>query len=111
MDILIFTRESDRSSAFEDVKDYFSQEFKDKEFEWKCTGQMLSASLQISEEEITAAFRELVKRYPQLDVKAVSSRDIREDDRSAQWWQTTEIYSVGENGEKKIVSSSSTYWN
>lgn len=111
MDILFYIGEFDSAPVFEGVKNYFSQEFKDKKFEWKYTGQVLSASLQISEEEITAAFEELVKRYPQLNVKAVYSQDIREDDRSAQWWQTTKIYSEEKNGEKKIVSSSSTYWN
>ncbi len=111
MDILFYIGEFDSAPVFEGVKKYFSQEFKDKMFEWKYTGQELSASLQISEEEITAAFEELVKRYPQLNVKAVYSQDIREDDRSAQWWQTTKIYSEEKNGEKKIVSSSSTYWN
>ena len=37
------------------------------------------------------------------------SYEVREDDRSAQWWGTTKIYSEEEDGEIKIVSSSSTY--
>ncbi len=44
-------------------------------------------------------------------VEASYSYDVREGDTSAQWWGTTGIYSTTEDGETKIVSSSSTYWN
>ena len=49
---------------------------------------------------------------PVFDSVAASySYDVREGDTSAQWWETTGIYSTTENGESKIGSSSSTYWN
>lgn len=111
MDILIYTHEKDSLLILEDVKAYFLQEFSDKEFEWKCSDTRITTSLQVSEQEIVRVFKELVKKYPELNVEAVYSYDIREDDRSAQWWSTTRICSEKEDGETKIVRSSSTYWN
>lgn len=111
MDILIYTRETSSSSVFEHVKDYFTEKFPDKEFEWDCSDTSLAASVQVGEKEIVGIFEELVRRYPLLDVKASFSQEVREDDRSAQWWETVKISSKEENGEKKIVRSSSVYWN
>lgn len=111
MDIVISSHEKDPSLIFESVRDYFSQEFPMEKFAWKCSGPVLTISLPVGEKEITAVFEVLVKKHPQLHVEASYSYDVREDDRSAQWWGTTRIYSEEENGETKIVSSSSTYWN
>lgn len=111
MNILICSHEKDPSSTFESVKAYFRQRFPAEDFEWKCTGAILSVSLPAGEKDVISAFEELVKIYPELEVEASCSYDVREDDRSAQWWGTTRIYSKRENGETKIVSSSSTYWN
>lgn len=111
MDIVISSHEKDSSLIFKSVRDYFSQEFPMEKFEWKCSGSALAISLPVDEKEITDVFEELVKIYPQLHVEASYSYDVREDDRSAQWWGTTRIYSEKENGETKIVSSSNTYWN
>lgn len=72
---------------------------------------MLTATQSMEEKEIMEAFAELVKKYKRLHVEALDTCDIREDDRSAQWWRTVRIYSKEENGETKIVSSASTYWN
>ena len=111
MNIIVYTHEENASSVLNNVKDYFSQEFPEEEIKWETTHTMLRTSLPISETEITRVFEELVKKYPQLDVEASYSYDIREDDRSAQWWGTTNIYSEWEDGEVQIVSRSSTYWN
>lgn len=111
MDIVISCYEKDTSLVFKNVRDYFSQEFPMEKFEWKCSGSALTISLPVGEKEITDVFERLVKKHPQLHVEASYSYDVRENDRSAQWWGTTRIYSEKENGETKIVSSSSTYWN
>lgn len=111
MNILVSIHEKESSLVLEWVKAYFLQEFPDKKLEWRGSGTMLSISLPIGEKEITRIFEELVKRYPKLNVEASCSYEVREDDRSAQWWGTTKIYSQRENGEIRIVSSSSTYWN
>lgn len=111
MDIVISSYEKDPSLIFKSVKDDFSQAFPAEKFNWKCSGSVLTISLPVSEKEITDVFEALVKKYPQLYVEASYSCDVREDDRSAQWWRTTRIYSEKEDGETKIVSSSSTYWN
>lgn len=111
MDILISAYGENASLVLENVKTYFSQEFSDKEFTWKRSGPILTTSLDTGENEITKVFEELVGKYPELDVSASYSYDVREDDRSAQWWGTTRIYSEKQDGETKIVSSSSTYWN
>lgn len=52
-----------------------------------------------------------MKKHPGLSAEASYSYDVREGDTSAQWWGITRIYSTTEDGETKIVSSSSTYWN
>lgn len=111
MDILICTHEKDSSLIFEGVKEYFSQEFPEESLEWRCRGGAIATSLSAGEREITRVFEALVKQYPGLDVEASCSYEVREDDRSAQWWGITKIYSEEEGGEIKIVSSSSTYWN
>lgn len=111
MNVLICTHEKDPSAVFEDVRAAFSQEFPEEKIPWKESGIALEAVLSASEEEITRIFEALVEKYPELRVSASYSYDVREDDRSAQWWGTTRIYSERENGETKIVSSSSTYWN
>lgn len=111
MDIVIGSYEEDPSLIFKSVKDYFSQKFPTEKFEWKRSGSVLTISLPVDEKEIAEVFEELVKKHPELNVEASYSYDVREDDRSAQWWGTTRIYSKKENGEIKIVSSSSTYWN
>nr|WP_300768078.1 hypothetical protein [uncultured Acetatifactor sp.] len=64
-----------------------------------------------TEGTISRAFEALVKKHPGLSVEASYSYDVREGDTSAQWWGITRIYSTTEDGETKIVSSSSTYWN
>ena len=111
MDISICTQKKEATPILEGVKDYFLQKFPEKAFEWKVSGTMLAATLPMGEKEITEAFRELVKKFPGLHVEALDSYDVREDDRSAQWWRTVRIYSKEENGEMKIVRSASTYWN
>ena len=111
MDILICTHEKDASAIYEAVKAYFSREFPDAALSWKHSGSMLTTSLDTGEAKITRVFEALVKSWPRLDVKAFYSYDVREDDNSAQWWGTTEIYSTTEDGETRIASSSSTYWN
>ncbi len=111
MNISICTQEREASLILEGVKDYFLQKFPEKEFEWEVSGKMLTATQSMEEKEITEAFAELVKKYKRLHVEALDTCDIREDDRSAQWWRTVRIYSKEENGETKIVSSASTYWN
>lgn len=111
MDISIKIHEEDFQLISENIKNYFLQEFPNAEFEWKHQDTTLAASFPVSENGIIRVFEELVKKYPRLDVKASCSCEIREDDRSAQWWRVTEIYSEEDDGQKKIVSSSSTYWN
>lgn len=64
-----------------------------------------------TEGTISRAFEALVKKHPGLSAEASYSYDVREGDTSAQWWGITRIYSTTEDGETKIVSSSSTYWN
>lgn len=111
MDISIYTYAKDAASILEGVKTYFSQQFPAEKLAWKESGNDLKISLTVSEEEITRVFEELVKQYPELGVNASFSYDVREGDTSAQWWGTTRIYAEKEDGEIKIVSSSSTYWN
>lgn len=111
MDIVICCYEKDAFPILEDVKTRFTQKFPDSPIQWESTDNEVRTSLLVGEEEITSLFRNLISQYPRLSVMAADSREIRPDDRSAQWWSTTKIYSETENGETRIVRSSSTYWN
>lgn len=65
----------------------------------------------VSENDIIPVFQELIEKYPELDIYALDSQDIREDDSSAQWWSTTKIKTERHPGEKTTLSvESGTYW-
>lgn len=111
MDVFITAWRRDASPVLEEIKSYFADRFPDMDLEWKRAGAMIRTSLSTDEETITAVFRELIGRYQDLEVEARYSFDIREDDRSAQWWETVRIYSEEEDGETRIFRSSDVYWN
>lgn len=69
------------------------------------------AECDVSEDEILPVFNELITKYPELDIFATYSEDIREDDSSAQWWRTTRIETEHHpDGTSTLDISSSTYW-
>jgi len=70
-----------------------------------------NAECDVSENDMIPVFRELIAKYPELDIFASCSHSVREDDRSAQWWSTTTIKTERHRGEAKTLSiDTSTYW-
>ncbi len=69
------------------------------------------AECDVSEKDIMPVLRALVEKNPELDIFAVDSEEIREDDSSAQWWRTTTIKTARRpDGTTELVRDSSTYW-
>ncbi len=64
-----------------------------------------------SENDMIPVLKELTAEYPELDISAYSSREIREEDDSAQWWRTTRIRTVHHpDGTAELDVDSNTYW-
>ncbi len=69
------------------------------------------AECAVSVDKILPVFRALIEKYPKLDIFAMDCEDIREDDRSAQWWRSTTVRTVlRPDGTAELVRDSSTYW-
>lgn len=65
-----------------------------------------------AKKDIVPVFNELIAKYPALDIFALCSEDIREDDSSAQWWRTTKIMTKHHpDGTAELSTTSDTYWN
>ena len=65
----------------------------------------------VSEERILPVFKELIEKYPKLDIYAVYAEDIRDDDRSAQWWRVTKIKTEHHSdGTTTLSTDSETHW-
>ncbi len=64
----------------------------------------------VTENDIVPVFNGLIAKYPALDLYAVYTEDIREDDRSAQWWRTTTVTTEHHPEGSKLSFESSTYW-
>ena len=65
----------------------------------------------VSEDDIIPVFEELIAKYPELDIYAIYSYEIREDDSSAQWWKTTNIKTKHHSdGTATLDIETGTYW-
>lgn len=64
-----------------------------------------------AENDILRVFNELIAKYPELNIFASYSQDIREDDSSAQWWRSTTIKTKHHpDGTATLDIDSGTYW-
>ncbi len=69
------------------------------------------AECHIPEEDIVPVLNELIVKYPELDISALYSYDVREGDTSAQWWGTTKITTKHHpDGTAALEIDSSTNW-
>ncbi len=69
------------------------------------------AECDVSEKDILPVFRTLIEKYPELSIFAMDSEEIRDDDRSAQWWRSTTIQTVRRpDGTAEFARDSNTYW-
>ena len=69
------------------------------------------AECAVSVKGILPVFRALTEKYPKLNIFAMDSEEIRDDDRSAQWWRTTKITTERRpDGTTELKTDSATYW-
>lgn len=66
----------------------------------------------LPEKDILPILGELAEKYPLLDLWASYSCEIREDDRSAQWWETKTIQTERRpDGSASLVTDSNIHWS
>lgn len=112
MNIRITVKAEQNEAILEEAMTRIEQAASDKP-EWDKYGitRGYVTECEVPESDILPVFNELIAKYPELDVSATYSEDIREDDMSAQWWRTTEIKTMHcPDGTSKLDISSSTYW-
>ncbi|HCT90655.1 MAG TPA: hypothetical protein DF613_04615 [Lachnospiraceae bacterium] len=81
------------------------------QWEKPAAGNCCETECDIPEKEILPILGELTEKYPLLDLWASYSHEIREDDRSAQWWETKTIKTERHpDGSASLVTDSSIHW-
>lgn len=81
------------------------------QWEKPAVGNYCETECDIPEKEILPILGELTEKYPLLDLWASYSREIREDDRSAQWWETITIKTERHpDGSASLVTDSGIHW-
>lgn len=81
------------------------------QWEKPAAGNCWETECDIPEKEILPVLGELAEKYPQLDLWASYSCETREDDRSAQWWETKTIKTERRpDGSASLATDSSIHW-
>lgn len=86
------------------------------DLDWKIeTGKyMVAGKTKVTENigRIEKYLEKLLADYPQINISASYSCSCREEDGSAQWWESVNISTEKDkDGTKKLKVSSGTYWN
>lgn len=115
MDITITCCDVDRENIIKDVT-YRINLTADCQLDWKIErfDEAVSATTDCNSHigMVEESFDKLLELYPMLDIKASYSLTVREDDSSAQWWESISISTeVKSDGSKYLKKSQSTYWN
>lgn len=76
----------------------------------KKDGRYISV-IDAGQEELEKAFKVIVEIYDKVILYADCSYSVREDDRSAEWWESITISTELKDGKKCVTSSNGTYWN
>ena len=106
MDVTIYFKNVDKEQIIEEFKKAL-----DKEIDWKIKDFSISADVEMYEGKAQEIFEKLLDRFPDIDFYGSYSISVREEDRSAQWWETYTIKSAVKDGRKVIKTSCSTGWN
>lgn len=102
----------DTDTVLEKVMECINQAAKDK-LQWKKhkIHDSYETRCGVHEEDIISVFHELQEKYPELNLYASYSHSIREDDSSAQWWETVKIKTERyADGTVKLSTDSSINW-
>lgn len=115
MNITIISREENNEEIINDITRKINQTAA-RELDWKIEhigkAIFLSTCCYKNETQIESLFDEILKLYPKIDINASYSYSIREDDGSADWWETVSISTVeNSDGTRYLDKSCSTYWN
>ena len=79
--------------------------------DWNSNSGKYVTNIASSSEKVKAAFEEIIKINPDISLFGHASYSVREDDGSADWWVTEEVYTQKENGHVTIKESCQTDWN
>lgn len=75
------------------------------------SGGVCETTCDIPEKDILPLLNDLAEKYPLLDLWAAYSCEIRENDRSAQWWETKTIQTERRpDGSASLVTDSRIHW-
>lgn len=111
MNIQISIKAEKKDAILEEAMESISQAAKEKpQWEKDKIYDCYKTECDVSEKDIMPVFNELIKKYPNLDIFAVYSQNIREDDTSAQWWSTTKIKTEHNPEGTTLSIDSGTYW-
>ena len=115
MDITITCRDNDREKIIADVT-YRINLTADCMLDWKIErfGEAISAKADCNSHiaMVEDSLDKLLELYPVLDISASYTLTVREDDSSAQWWESVSISTEKKSdGTGYLKKSSGTYWN
>ena len=63
------------------------------------------------QEQLEKAFKVIIEIYDKVILYADCSFSVREEDKSAEWWESITISTEYRDGKKQVTSSNETYWN
>lgn len=115
MDITITCRDDNREKIIADVT-YRINLTADCMLDWKIErfGEAISAKADCNSHigMVENSFDKLLELYPMIDISASYTLTVREDDSSAQWWESISISTeINNDGVKYLKKNQSTYWN
>lgn len=115
MDITIACRSKESDSIIKAVMKQVNQSA-ECELDWKIEhgGNAIYISTDCNSHigNVVKSFHDLLETYQTLDIRASYSYSCREDDGSADWWESVSISTeTNPDGSKYLRESSSTYWN
>ena len=115
MDITIGCCDIDREKIIADVT-YRINLTADRVLDWKIEryGETISAKTDCNSHiaMVEDSLDKLLELYSMLDISASYTLTVREDDSSAQWWESISISTEEKSdGSKYLKKSQSTYWN
>ena len=115
MDITITCSDIDREDTIKDVIHRINLTA-DCMLDWKIErfGEAISAKADCNSHigMVEDSFDKLLELYPMIDISASYTLTVREDDSSAQWWESVNISTEKKSdGTRYLKKRSGTYWN
>lgn len=81
------------------------------EISWDKKDGRYIAIIDSSQEQLEKVFKVIIEVYNKVILYADCSYSVREDDGSADWWESITINTEYKDGKNQVTSSNGTYWN